>query len=356
MPKTRLKRNSSSFNIRTRTETIILWIFFVIYVLYAITLFFPMIWTGYNSLKSMKDYNADLFNFPGLYSTCPGCPGESDFYTCADYAGMCRTEISAFFAEQKAAGSSDIGAFFSTVGQVISNMFGKAIKWDNYLKVFDEETMSVSIPFAIFNTVWRTLGSCLLGIFFTACTSYVVCKYSDRFKWLNHIYTFVVTIMIVPVLGSTAAAYEINHNILGIANNPLLWWVTWTSGIGFGFLMQYSAWKSLSWNYAEAAFIDGASNFQVFFRIMMPMVRPILTALFVVNFISGWGEYMTTIMYMDEWPSLGYMVYSLQEQSKRFGMPMYYAVIMISMVPTVGIFIAFQETIMQNMTTGGLKG
>ena len=88
----------------------------------------------------------------------------------------------------------------------------------------------------------------------------------------------------------------------------------------------------------------------------MPMVRPILTALFVVNFIGGWGEYMTTIMYMDEWPSLGYMVYSLQEQSKRFGMPMYYAVIMISMVPTVGIFIAFQETIMQNMTTGGLKG
>ncbi len=298
MPKTRLKRNSSNFNIRTRTETIILWVFFAIYILYALTLFFPMIWTGYNSFKTMRGYNADPFSLPK-------------------------------FSE---------------------------IKWDNYIKVFDEETMSVSIPFAIFNTVWRTLGSCLLGIFFTACTSYVVCKYSDRFKWLNHIYTFVVTIMIVPVLGSTAAAYEINHNILGIANNPLVWWVTWTSGIGFGFLMQYSAWKSLSWNYAEAAFIDGASNFQVFFKIMMPMVRPILTALFVVNFISGWGEYMTTIMYMDEWPSLGYMVYSLQEQSKRFGMPMYYAVIMISMIPTVGIFVAFQETIMQNMTTGGLKG
>lgn len=298
MPKTRLKRNSSNFNIRTRTEKIILWIFFVIYVLYAITLFYPMIFTAYNSLKSMRGYNADAFSLPKF----------------------------------------------------------EDIKWDNYINIFDEEKMSVSIPFAIFNTVWRTLGSCLLGIFFTACTSYVVCKYSDRFKWLNHIYTFVVTIMIVPILGSTAAAYEINHNILGIANNPLLWWTTWTSGIGFGFLMQYSAWKSLSWNYAEAAFIDGASNFQVFFKIMMPMVRPILTALFVVNFISGWGEYMTTIMYMDEWPSLGYMVYSLQNQAKRFGMPMYYAVIMISMIPTVGIFVAFQETIMQNMTTGGLKG
>lgn len=295
----RLKSHaSSSFNIRTRTEKIILSVFFVLYIGYAITLFFPMIWAGYNSLKGMRAYNENSFNFPK-------------------------------FSE---------------------------MRWDNYINIFDENVMKVSIPFAIFNTLWRTIGNVTIGIFFTACTSYVVCKYSNKFKWLNHIYTFVVTIMIVPVLGSTAAAYEINHNILQIANKPHLWWITWTSGIGFGFLMQYSAWKNLSWNYAEAAFIDGASNFQVFFKIMMPMVKPILTALFVVNFISGWGEYMTTIMYMDEWPSLGYMVYSLQNSAKYFGMPMYFAVIMISMIPTIGIFIAFQETIMQNMTTGGLKG
>lgn len=291
-------RSSAGFNIRSRTEKIILAIFFVLFVAYAITLFYPLIFTGYNSLKSMKNYNTDPFNLPAI----------------AD------------------------------------------MQWDNYIQIFDEERMSVFIPFAVFNTVWRTLGSVLVGIFFTACTSYVVCKYSDRFKWLDHVYTFVVTIMIVPILGATAAAYEINHNILGIANNPLLWWTTWTSGIGFGFLMQYSAWKSLSWSYAEAAFIDGASNFQVFFKIMMPMVKPILTALFVVNFISGWGEYMETIMYMDEYPSLGYVVYNLQSQAQYFGMPKYYAVIVVSLLPTIAIFIAFQETIMQNMTTGGLKG
>ena len=290
------KNNSSGLNIRTRTESIILNIFFVFFIIYAITLFFPIIWTAYNSLKSMREYNSDSFGLPQI------------------------------------------------------------LHWENYVNIFDERVMTVSIPFAIFNTLWRTVGSVTIGIFFTACTSYVTCKYSNQFKWLNHIYTFVVTIMIIPILGSTAAAYDINHNILQIANKPHLWWITWTSGIGFGFLMQYSAWKNLSWNYAEAAFIDGASNFQVFFKIMMPMVKPILTALFVVNFISGWGEYMTTIMYMDEWPSLGYMIYSLQKRAEYFGMPMYFSVIMVSMIPTIGIFVAFQETIMQNMTTGGLKG
>ncbi len=296
--KPRLHKTSSGLNLRTRTEKVILGIFFVLFAVYAITLVIPMIWTAYNSLKTMRAYNDDPFFIPK-------------------------------FSE---------------------------IKWDNYQKIFDKGTMTVSIPFAIFNTVWRTVGSVSISMFFTACTSYVVCKYCEDFKWLKWIYAFVVTIMIIPVLGSTAASYEINHNILQIANKPWLYWIGWTTGIGFSFLMLYSGWQSLSWSYAEAAFIDGASDFQVFFKIMMPMIKPVMSALFVVNFIGGWSEYMETILYMDEWPSLGYLVYILQERSRYFGMPMYFAVIVISMIPTLGVFVAFQETIMKNVTTGGLKG
>ena len=296
--KIRRIKESSGLNLRTRTEKIILEIFFWLFAVYAVTLILPMIWSAYNSLKTMRTYNEDPFFIPG-------------------------------FAE---------------------------MKWDNYIKIFDKDKMTVSIPFAIFNTVWRTVGSVSISMFFTACTSYVVCKYSHQFRWLNWIYAFVVTIMIIPVLGSTAAAYEINHNILQIANKPWLYWLGWTTGIGFSFLMLYSAWQSLSWTYAEAAFVDGASNFRVFFSVMLPMIKPVLSALFVVNFIGGWSEYMETILYMDEWPSLGYLVYVLQEQSRYFGMPMYFAVIMVSMIPTLIVFVAFQETIMKNVTTGGLKG
>ena len=298
MAKKTLRRHSSGPNIRTKTEKIILGIFFVLFLLYALTLILPMLWTAYNSLKGVRAYNEDPFVIPTF----------------------------------------------------------EEMRWDNYEKIFDQSKISVSIPFALFNTIWRTVGSVSLGMFFTACTSYVVSKYCNDFRWLKGVYVFVVTIMIIPVLGSTAAAYDIAHNILQIANNPLLYWIGWTSGIGFSFLMIYSAWQSLSWNYAEAAFIDGASDFQVFFRIMIPMIRPVLAALFIVNFIGGWSEYMETALYMDEYPTLGYLVYSLQQQAKSFGMPMYFAVIIISMIPTLAVFIAFQETIMKNVTTGGLKG
>ena len=72
MPKRALRRKSAGLNIRTRTEKIILWIFFVIYVLYAITLFAPVIFTMYNSLKTMREYNTNTFNFPGLYGRAEG--------------------------------------------------------------------------------------------------------------------------------------------------------------------------------------------------------------------------------------------------------------------------------------------
>ena len=183
-----LRKASSGLNLRTRTEKVILSTFFVFFTIYAVTLIVPMVWAAYNSLKTMRTYNDDPFFIPG-------------------------------FAE---------------------------MKWDNYVKIFDKKKMTVSIPFAIFNTVWRTVGSVSISMFFTACTSYVVCKYSSWFKWLGGVYTFVVTIMIIPVLGSTAAAYEINHNILQIANKPWLYWLGWTTGIGFSFLMLYSAFKNLS--------------------------------------------------------------------------------------------------------------
>lgn len=294
----RLRKASSKRNLRTKTEKIILSIFFLLFCVYAITLIVPLIWTAYNSLKGMRAYNDDPLFVPS-------------------------------FSE---------------------------IRWDNYQKIFDKEMMMVSIPFAMFNTVWRSLASVSIGIFFTACTSYVVSKYCGDFRWLKWVYSFVVTIMIIPVLGSTAAAYEINHNILQIANKPWIYWISWTGGIGFSFLILYSGWQSLSWNYAEAAFIDGASDMQAFLRVMLPMIKPLLSALFVVNFISSWSEYMETLLYMNAWPSLGFLVYAMQNQAQSFGMPMYFAVIMVSVLPTLAVFVALQETIMDNITTGGLKG
>ena len=51
-------------NLRTRQETIILGIIFVLFVAYAVTLIYPFVWTAYNSLKSTREFNSDQFSLP----------------------------------------------------------------------------------------------------------------------------------------------------------------------------------------------------------------------------------------------------------------------------------------------------
>ena len=286
--------STSKRHLRTKQEKIILCVIFVLFVAYAVTLIYPFIWTAYNSLKSTRDFNENQFSLP--------------------------TEL----------------------------------KWDNYQKAFSVRVGNTNIVGALLNSIWMTVGSVIFSLAVTSLTAYVVARY--KFRGATLIYAISVFIQTIPLVGTMPANYELLHMTLGIANKPLLWWLTWTGGFGFSFLMLYSAFKNLSWNYAEAAFIDGASHFGVFARIMLPMVKPILVAMAVVNAISAWNDYMTSYMYMTDYPTLALAVYSLSSQASRIGIPVYFAIIVLTVIPTLIIFAAFQETIMQNMTTGGLKG
>ena len=140
------------------------------------------------------------------------------------------------------------------------------------------------------------------------------------------------------------------------ADNPFLIWPIWFGGFGFAFLMLYSAFKSVPWSYAESAFIDGAGHFTTFLRIMLPTVKPVLASLFVVNFIGAWNDYMTAYLYMPSYATLSLAVYLLGDNATRISYPVYLAVIVLSIIPTLILFISFQKLIMENTTTGGLKG
>lgn len=292
------KKQKGGLQVRSTTEKIVLSIFSVLLFVYACSLFVPLFWATYNSLKGHREFNADQFSWPQIYH------------------------------------------------------------WDNYIEVFQADTFpgNITIPFATFNTVWLTMVAVLLPLFFTACTSYVVAKYQGRFKWLTLVHSFVVTIMVIPLLGSTAGAMELNWNVLQIADKPWLFWISYTSGIGGNFLLLYATWVGLSWNYAEAAFIDGASNMQAFLRVMLPMIRPLLTALFVTGVIGQWPDWMTSYMWLPSYPTLGYAIYYLQQRAAYMGYPMYFAVLVVSAIPPIILFCIFQETIMKNITVGGLKG
>lgn len=285
----------SNWKKKSRSERVVLWIMLAIFVVYGLSLLFPIFWAVLNSFKTTREFNADSFAF--------------------------------------------------TANPTL----------DNYKKVFTElSSANTSIPKAILNSIWMTTASTLLGLIASSLTAYVVAKY--RFKMSGFIYALAIFIQIIPLVGSVTGMYQLIWGTLKIGDKPFLIWPIWFGGFGFSFLMLYSAFKSVPWSYAESAFIDGAGHFMTFVRIMLPSVKPVLASLFVVNFIGAWNDYMTAYLYMPSYSPLALAVYELQGDAKFISYPVYLSVIVISIIPTIILFISFQKLIMENTTTGGLKG
>lgn len=245
-----------------------------------------------------------------------------------------------------------------TMDQLQSKLFSLPNKanWMNFIHAFEEwnkidpENTYISMTW---NSIWRSSFGTLISWSCTAMVCYILVFY--RSKFTKFIYNLGLIISILPLYGASGATYRLMTQ-LGLINTPLR--LILNIGLFGGyFFYMYAFWKSLSWDYAEAAFIDGANHYSVFFRIMFPMAVPSMMALFIMSFITSWNDYSTTLLYMTKYPNLSYGVYAYSEISKyNANIPAYFAGVIISLLPVLTLFIVFQNSIMEKVHLGGLKG
>lgn len=204
----------------------------------------------------------------------------------------------------------------------------------------------------IFNSVWYCVLSLAVNMFFSCCTGYVLSKY--KFRGRDAIYATAILCMTLPILGTGGATYTFYYTT---CMYDTIFYVIYSSLGSFGmrFLMMYGFFKGVSWDYAEAVFIDGGSDYTVFFKIMLPLAFPMILTLSITGFIGLWNSYEALMIYLPSYPTLAVGMYQVAENyvGKE---PVYYAAMIVSLVPVVTIFIAFSDLIMNNMSIGGLKG
>lgn len=231
-------------------------------------------------------------------------------------------------------------------------------KFDNYAEAFLQlnigaGTNTSSFFDMLFNSVWYSVGGAFLSVIFTSMTTYVVCKY--KFFGSKFIYTLIIILMMIPVYGSMPAQYRLYSN-LGMTESPLIL-LSFCSGRG-NFLIIYAFYKVIPWSYAEAAFIDGASDSKVFWTIMFPMALPSISAIFIMEFVGCWNDYYTPILYLNRYyPTLASGLYEYEMlMAYKANHPVYFAGVLISLIPVLILFFIFQNTIMEKVYIGGLKG
>lgn len=206
----------------------------------------------------------------------------------------------------------------------------------------------------LWNSTWYSVGGALMKIISTVCFAYAVARF--EFRGRKFIYGFILVQMMLPIYGQTAANYSLMSRLGLVDNYGIL--LGAGGGHGMFFMVLYAFFRNLPGSYKEAAEIDGAGPFTVFWRIMLPMSKPIVSALAIITFISCWSDYSTILVFMRTHPTLTSVLYTIREQAFTLGLstPEYFAGMLISVSPVAVLFLAFNKQIMENVTIGGLKG
>jgi ABC-type glycerol-3-phosphate transport system permease component len=231
----------------------------------------------------------------------------------------------------------------------------KEWRFENYKIAFEVLEYSNTTFFGmIINSLWFSIGGAVLNVFMHCCTGYVFGKYDFAGKKL--MFNVAIFTMIIPIVGSLPANYKLVCGTLQINNSPL-YLITMLGGLGSNLMIMMAFFKSIDKSYAEAAFIDGATDWGVFIKIMLPMAKGPILAIGIMAVISGWNNYSTPILYLDKMPTLASGLYYFNQAIQYVdNKPAYFAGVIMSMIPALVLFSIFSNKIMGNVVMGGLKG
>lgn len=227
--------------------------------------------------------------------------------------------------------------------------------WYVFIDVFKEFNVKETGFWEMtFNSIWFSVIPSAGGILFCAMLSYVTTKY--RFFGAKAYYYVSFVVMLLPIYSSGGAAYKLIYN-LGLMNS-YAYVILGFGGLGATYMFFAAFYKNISWSYAEAAFIDGASDFQVFFKIMLPQSVSMLGALFLIAWMGAWNSYDAQLLYLPRIPTLSVGIYQydfMMTYDVAKGRSYLIAACMISCIPTLIMFIAFNNVMMSNISLGGIK-
>ncbi len=234
---------------------------------------------------------------------------------------------------------------------------------DNYTNVITHlpykilmygKNIEVGFGAQLYNTLITVVGGALLATLspciMAYCSSIYKCKLSSVIYWI------VLITMMLPIVSAYASEMQLVRAI-GMYDNLYAFQIFKLSFLGTYFLVFHAAFGSIGKEYFEAARIDGANDFIICFKIILPLVRNMFFSIFLLKFILFWNDYQSPLLYLPTHPTLSLGAYNLRTNTSSdvAGAPAQMAICMIMMIPVLALFVAFRKMIMGNISMGGVK-
>jgi raffinose/stachyose/melibiose transport system permease protein len=242
---------------------------------------------------------------------------------------------------------------FKTNAEFFSNPFGLPQAWqfDNFTRAWESSKMGV----AFMNSIIVSIASLAITLFVSALASYVLARFRFRFK--GWVMVFFVVGMLIPI-HSTLVPLFILMKQMSLLNTYWALILPYTAfALPTAIFVLTAYLSSVPKEIEEAAYIDGTGLWGVFLRIMLPISTPALSTVTILSFLHFWNDFSFALVFISK-SSLKTLPLSIATfadgYQTDYGLTL--AAMSLAVIPTIVIYLVFQEQVMKGMTAGAVKG
>jgi raffinose/stachyose/melibiose transport system permease protein len=226
-----------------------------------------------------------------------------------------------------------------------------SLNWENYANALYRLNMGTSF----LNTLFYTGVSVLILAIFAGAASWAIARNRGKFFKFSYIY-FIIGILI-PYQALFLPIYIVGYSLhlTNTAYGVILMYVA--TGMSFGVFLMTSFMSTVPVELEEAARVDGSSLYRTFFSIVIPLLRPAMATLIIMESFLIWNDYLMASLYVStgRLRTLTVAIQSLfSQQTNDYTSAM--SAIVISVLPIATLFVALQRYFIKGMTVGALKG
>jgi N-acetylglucosamine transport system permease protein len=243
---------------------------------------------------------------------------------------------------------------FKSDREIFTNPWGLPTEWhfENFVRAWT----SASIGRYFINSAIVVSAAVLLVMLLGAMVAYVLARY--EFRGRNVVYYAFVVGMTFPLFLALVPLFFVVQNVgmLGTYHGLVIAYTAYA--LPFTVFFLTNSFRTLPGELIEAAMLDGCSHAGAFFRIMLPLARPGMVSVGILNFFGLWNQFLLPLVLMPDQDryvlSQGLAVLAAN-QGYRSDWSALFAGLVIALVPVLAVYIVFQRRIQEGLAVGAVK-
>ena len=236
-----------------------------------------------------------------------------------------------------------------------SNLWPLKFGFDNYIRLFTETKFLKWFG----NTAFMGVFTALFQTFFILSMSYTLSRL--RFKGRKGLMNMMLIMGMFPGFLTLILIKKVFWD-LGLTDDmaPIGLIIVYCASSGMGYYVSKGFFDTISKSLDEAARVDGATRWQVFYKVIMPLSKPIIIYTILMGFMAPWGDFMMAKYIINGDPNgmnVAVMMQTwLSKNLLNDNYTMFCAAAVVVAVPVTAVFLALQKYYVEGVTGGAVKG